>query len=279
MDDNEGNESGLERLLGYTRIRAPVSRAMDLWFADLYEQNFNGNETVLEVGSGLNALSINLPEHHGKWVHFDLDTEALKEAKKISPDGIYVAGTGLELPFEDESFDVVCGFNCYELLTAYQDQAFTEASRVLRKDGLFLHLQDLATPLIVQSDTGEIHEETEIDPNERFKVVSSIMCEYLSRHFNPDTINSEVKQYNFKGKRTELQRRGGRYTVFSYNFGQTATSLMAGYGTKEQPMFYKGSPKREAYYSLIRPIFPWLASKIEPPTFELITVGQITARK
>lgn len=279
MDNNKDNEGGLERLLGYAQNRVLVSRAMNLWFADLYEQNFKGNETVLEVGSGLNVLSTNLPEHHGKWYQLDSDTEALKEAKKLSPNGVYISGSGLELPFEDNSFDVVCGFNCYDLLMAYQDTAFAEARRVLKNDGLFLHIQDLLTPLNIRSDTGEEHEATELDPYERIKFVSSQICEHLSHFFNPDTVRSEVKLYPFEGIRTDQQRREGRYYIFGNNLGHTTKSIMVSYGNPEQPMFYKGSLIRETCYSLIRPIFPWLASKIEPHTLELLTVSQITARK
>lgn len=155
-EENIANKRGLEELVSFEATRLFVLRATGVWFSTVYEQDFQGNETVLEVGSGLGFLQRNWPvQFSGRCVQLDLNPAALQEARRMYPAGNYVAGSGLELPFEDESFDVVCGLNCYDLLLACQDTAFREASRVLKKDGIFLHLQDLSTPLNTLNSTGE----------------------------------------------------------------------------------------------------------------------------
>ena len=162
IEGNSDTDMSLDSLLNFEQKRAVVSRVTEKWLLALYQRHFQGHETVLEVGSGLGYFKRKLPKHNGIWVQLDSNPVALKEArhKDSSGRGIYVAGTGLLLPFEDESFDVVCGFNCYDLLAAFGDEAFTEARRVLKKGGLFLHTQDLLIPLIVHKNTGEEYEIT-----------------------------------------------------------------------------------------------------------------------
>ena len=117
-----------------------------------------------------------------------------------------------------------------------------------------------------------------MDPIERYEIVSTILRGYLLRHFNPETVRSDVEQYSFKGRRTDLQRRGGNYYAFCNNLGHFTRALMALYGTKEQASLYRPSGIRTTYYEFYKKI-PWLASKLEPLSLELLTVGQVTARK
>ena len=75
--------------------------------AHFYKNNFAGNEKVLEIGAGTGFMKRNLLEHKGKWLQLEPQKAFIEKAKKA--DG-FVQGSVYDIPFENESFDVVCGF-------------------------------------------------------------------------------------------------------------------------------------------------------------------------
>lgn len=124
------------------------SRAARNLFQSVYSEHFSGNETVLEVGSGLGFLRRNWPEaFNGEWTQLEADPIFLEEAKEELPEGTYVEANALELPFEDNSFDVVIGLDALDILQNRTgsfdlETAVNEAHRVLKDGGLFFHMRD-----------------------------------------------------------------------------------------------------------------------------------------
>lgn len=274
-EDNIQPKDGLEELISYEENRLFVSRAIKVWLSAIYEQDFQGNETVLEVGSGLGFLQRNWPvQFDGKWVQFDLNPLALQVARQIYPAGNYVAGSAFELPFEDNSFDVVCGFNCYDLMLAYQDRAFKEASRVLKEGGFFLHLGDLLTPLNRQNSAGEETEVEDMIPYDRFRIVTSEMHKQLLPHFDPEKIRMEIMYQYIRGRRTEQQRTRGRFVFLNY-LGEFVWTDRAIYGDN----IYGVSRWRKFPYEVLRHVLPPLASKIEPKSLEVLYASYVKAKK
>ncbi len=141
--DSTWDLEDIELLDEFEKGRNLVLRATKQIFRDFYKQNFQGNEKVLEVGSGTGFLKRNWPENfHGEWIQLDSQPAFLKEAKKRS-NGTYIQGSAYRIPFPDESLDVVCGYGSYDVLMDLE-KATKEASRVLKEDGLFFHLLDLS---------------------------------------------------------------------------------------------------------------------------------------
>ena len=110
--------------------------------------NLSENSKVLDVAIGTADLSLELlrfaPETH--IVGIDLSEEMMKLGRvKVEKKGLqnkveFVHGSALNMPFEDESFDVVmCAFGVRNFSDL--DKGLKELYRVLRKDGRLLILE------------------------------------------------------------------------------------------------------------------------------------------
>ena len=113
-------EAALERTPG------PIERALDV-----------GTGT----GAGARVLRKRFPE--ADVVGADIAPEMLAEARRLAPDITFVEGDAAELPFDDESFDLVA----HENMIPFPD----EVARVLRPGGwaLFAFSSGPDTPIWV----------------------------------------------------------------------------------------------------------------------------------
>jgi ubiquinone/menaquinone biosynthesis C-methylase UbiE len=95
---------------------------------------FKIGETLLDVGCGSGIFS-NLVAGKGVTVTgIDASKPLLDEAKERNPIINFLAGEMEELPFSDNTFDFVCGFNSFQY-AANTKNALTEAFRVLKAGG------------------------------------------------------------------------------------------------------------------------------------------------
>lgn len=93
---------------------------------------------ILDIGCGAGFLS-NFLAKQGHSVHgIDMSVESLEVAKKYdeTKSAVYKTANAYELPFPDESFDVVCAMDFLEHVEE-PDRVIKEASRVLRPGGVF----------------------------------------------------------------------------------------------------------------------------------------------
>ncbi len=94
--------------------------------------NIHHDKTLLDVGIGAGDLAalFNVKSVTG----VDISKSMLNECKKLHPNFKLVLGDAEKLPFEDDSFDVVCSRN---LLQNFNNptKAFKEMARVLKKRG------------------------------------------------------------------------------------------------------------------------------------------------
>jgi MPBQ/MSBQ methyltransferase len=111
---------------------------------------FTGTEWVLDVGSGLGGPSRYLAWHYGCHVSgVDLTAEFVRVAEMLTRltglvDKVdYRQGNALELPFEDETFDVVWSQNA-AMNIADRARLYREMRRVLKTGGK-LALQEVAS--------------------------------------------------------------------------------------------------------------------------------------
>lgn len=92
------------------------------------------NDKLLDVGCGSGLFSSMAHEIGAGVTGIDATEELITEAKLRAPDVIFITGEMEELPFADNSFDVVCGFNSFQYAASTKN-ALTEAKRVLKTGG------------------------------------------------------------------------------------------------------------------------------------------------
>lgn len=128
-------------------------------------------ESLLDVGCGTGFLIDMLAQQRtARYTGLDLSAEMIKMAQqKNIPGAEFVNGTADELPFPDESFDIVTcsqSFHHYP----YPEKAMSEAFRVLKKGGLY-----------ILSDTGVGGLGGWIDNNILFRLSNSGDCHTTNR--------------------------------------------------------------------------------------------------
>jgi ubiquinone/menaquinone biosynthesis C-methylase UbiE len=147
-----------------------ILRAERKTLKKIYDENFSGEEMVLEIGCGTGSLKRNIPTHN-EWVQLDKDKTLLRRAKEKNPKGDYILASAYNLPFVNGAFGAVVGFNSFDVLENV-DVAIGETYRVLKPNGLFLHMLDVhpAETLIIRDLEkrglefyGEFPEDTEAD--------------------------------------------------------------------------------------------------------------------
>jgi len=89
---------------------------------------------LLDVGCGSGYFSKLAVDKQIDVTGLDATTELIAEAKKRVPTANFLVGEMEELPFEEKSFDVVCGFNSFQYAADIKN-ALMEAKRVLKDGG------------------------------------------------------------------------------------------------------------------------------------------------
>lgn len=116
-------------------------------------QNFQADFTCLDIGCGGGANMVALahicPEAHIYGI--DPSEEAILFSKHLAElhnvqDRVHLKlGTAEDLPFADNSFDLICAFETIYFWLDL-DQAFREVRRVLRKHGQFVIMHETSEP-------------------------------------------------------------------------------------------------------------------------------------
>jgi len=100
---------------------------------------FVKSKTVLDVACGTGYGSNYLTKEAKEVVGVDISNDAINYAKNnyIKPNLNFYNGDAINLPFLDESFDVIVSFETIEHIRKY-DKFLNECWRVLRNGGLFI---------------------------------------------------------------------------------------------------------------------------------------------
>jgi ubiquinone/menaquinone biosynthesis C-methylase UbiE len=117
----------------HTRYAQQAKWTRDLRAYIFNKIQLNDSSCVLEVGCGTGAILSELPTHlslHG----LDIDPDALTQCKSRVPSASLIRGDALQLPYPENSFDVVY---CHFLLlwVSYPMRALLEMKRVTKEGG------------------------------------------------------------------------------------------------------------------------------------------------
>ena len=94
-------------------------------------------DTLLDIGCGAGYFCSLAAAHTKNITGFDATTPLLEIAHRRSPEVKFETGDMESLPFDDEKFDVVTGFNSFQY-AAVVPNALKEAHRVLKPGGRLL---------------------------------------------------------------------------------------------------------------------------------------------
>jgi 2-polyprenyl-6-hydroxyphenyl methylase / 3-demethylubiquinone-9 3-methyltransferase len=108
------------------------------WMTEEIKKQKDAGVQILDVACGAGFLSNAFATSGFDVTGIDLSQNSLEVAKRYDRTKTvrYLYANAYELPFADQSFDVVCAMDILEHVEKPQ-RLIQEASRVLRKDGLF----------------------------------------------------------------------------------------------------------------------------------------------
>lgn len=134
------------------------------------------NRQILEIGCGDGHTTRQLVEQATEFIAIDPDPDSIAKAKESIPGVDFRVGSGEDLGFPNDSFDVVLFTK--SLHHQKGSQALNEASRVLREDGQVLVLEpavdgDLSIICnLFDDETDVLNTAVKAMDNSTFKVVS-----------------------------------------------------------------------------------------------------------
>lgn len=149
--DHEGDSSDqsqgiFNRLFRYL-VYLEQEYNLDRWMKEviLNELPKNGNLRILEAGCGEGTTAINIWKPHYSIIAFDISENALKRALVKSKDKntelVPARGSLFDLPFRENSFDVVLSIGILEhFLNSEQKEQYAELARVTKKGGRIITL-------------------------------------------------------------------------------------------------------------------------------------------
>ncbi|MBU4204594.1 class I SAM-dependent methyltransferase [Patescibacteria group bacterium] len=97
----------------------------------------NSKTTLLDVGCGAGLISKELLKYGFKIYGVDFSSEAIKFAKIENPGIDFQHSSIYELPFSNESFDIIICLGVFQTV-ADPDKAIAEMTRVLKKSGILI---------------------------------------------------------------------------------------------------------------------------------------------
>lgn len=107
---------------------------LPLYQAVLQEVNVESGTTLLDVGCGSGMFCQMAAELGAKVAGIDATAELLEIARERVPQGDFRIGEMEELPYSDNSFDIVTGFNSFQYASSPVN-ALRQARRVARPQG------------------------------------------------------------------------------------------------------------------------------------------------
>ncbi|MES2931163.1 MAG: thymidylate synthase [Patescibacteria group bacterium] len=124
----------------YVNIEDGYSRFLDFIEAQVPDTKSGNSELALDSGCGTGVIAKQLNTKGYQVVAVDISPRMLEHADKDSSMRHYILANSLDLPYEDEYFNLVCsrGVLISHVGKAYVNLFIKEHSRVLKNNGLFI---------------------------------------------------------------------------------------------------------------------------------------------
>ena len=115
------------------------SKHFEPWFLPIYRNvlqqiRLTEDHSVLDAGCGAGMFSSMAVKAGARLIGVDAASGLLEVARRRNPDNNFLEEDLEALPFSDNTFDVVTGFNSFQYAGSF-DKALAEASRVLKHGG------------------------------------------------------------------------------------------------------------------------------------------------
>ncbi|APJ02554.1 bifunctional 2-polyprenyl-6-hydroxyphenol methylase/3-demethylubiquinol 3-O-methyltransferase UbiG [Silvanigrella aquatica] len=122
----------------YIGLLRSESKTRNPWILNQIQNQFQKSVELLDIGCGGGLLTNDFAKQNFNITGVDIHDEVLQIAKNYDPNKKvkYIKANALSLPFENESFDVVCALDFLEHVDNFH-LALSEGVRVLKKNGLF----------------------------------------------------------------------------------------------------------------------------------------------
>ena len=93
----------------------------------------HNEQNILDIGTGTGILPMNMEPYGGKYIGLDLSSEMIEQAKTLVPNADFICADAHNLPFDNNSFDIVTALQCWVYFD--KEKLLPELHRVLKKDG------------------------------------------------------------------------------------------------------------------------------------------------
>jgi len=110
----------------YELVREPLSNAYEEILSHIFSNYIEKSDISLEVGCGPHSSFYNfLPDmHKDGWFMSDINNISVHQSKKEHNEGQFFVADFHHIPFENETFDIVAGFNAFET-TRYMKKLYS----------------------------------------------------------------------------------------------------------------------------------------------------------
>ena len=128
----------IHKLKYFERFDRPTPDVFHRIYFDLTKPYLK-DKKVLNIGCWTGNYETMFKNEDCRVIGLDLDFKALKIAKEANPHCLFLASDALDLPFKQNSFDVVTLFTVLEHIPkGTEERLFRQINRVLKRDGLFI---------------------------------------------------------------------------------------------------------------------------------------------
>ncbi len=174
----------------YESFRKPLSNAYKEILSHIFSNYIEKSDIALEVGCGPHSSFYNfLPDmHKDGWLMSDINNISVHQSKKEHIEGKFFVADFHQIPFKDESFNIVAGFNAFET-TRYLKTTVSEAYKILKPQGYLLSIQD-----VIPSDFALITEKDETDAT----IETIFMKGDIPILINTGCGNVDIRSYHMK---------------------------------------------------------------------------------
>lgn len=103
-------------------------------------KHISRDDRVLDIGCGNGRFFPLVNERHAQYTGIDYSEKLVSVARQLHPEGQFVVGDALALPFPDNTFDIVYSFAAIHHIPSKElrTQFVREAARVLHPGGTFI---------------------------------------------------------------------------------------------------------------------------------------------